>query len=735
MRCAQHADPMTHSNPTWSPEEPSYGACEALSALTRAAGSGPAFYAETPLRSGAEGSVPLGALDWLVLAASDHSVRLEVVEAGAGEWPEWLRGDVPLLAALEATDQRPALWLLLERSGEDSARITLFGDGEPEVNEVALTDLESWAASFGLNPDQRLRFASVSSEPEQSIAGGTSNGERLAPLRRLLQLIRADRKDLVAIVLFAVVVGVLMLSTPIAVQSLVNTVALGANVPNLVLVVLLLLIGLAAAGVLRALQTWIVELLQRRLFVRVVADLAARLPRVALGEGSHRFGPELVNRYFDLMNIQKQGSFLLLEGLTLLLSVMVGLLVLAVYHPLLLAFDIVLVAVIALIALGPMRRGMKTAIKESSVKYEVAAWLEELARNPLLFKSSGAMKLVYERTDALAREWVERRSQHFGVVFFQSVSAIALQVFASVLLLGIGGLLVIQGSLTLGQLVAAELIVTTVVGSVASIGKYLEAFYDLVAATDKLGYLLDVPLEREGGEHHLPAVECPGSQLELRGVRWTPEGSRQVFAGVDLDVGAGERVGISGPSGSGKSSLLRMIWGLRLPSEGSIRLDGRDLRSLSLESLRRTVSLVDPAELYDDTVAENVRLGRPFVSDEDVRRALRDVGLLEELSYLPDGIQTRLGVDGVPLSMNERARVQVARAIAGRPRLLLVTDLFGGLPKELRTSLMDLLFAESAPWTLLIASNDPEVLDRCNRSFSLASGRLEVRQPITSASA
>ncbi|MHC4378243.1 MAG: ATP-binding cassette domain-containing protein, partial [Planctomycetota bacterium] len=430
---------MTEPTPRPAAQEPFEGACEALSALTRAAGSGPTFDPGTPLRTGEQGAVPLGALDWLVLAASDHSVPLEVIEAGAGEWPEWLRGDVPLLAALEPTEETPARWLLLERTDLVTARVRLFGTGEPEVSEVPLAELEAWVEHIGLEPGQRLRLAAVSSEPERSIAGGTSDGERLGPVRRLLMLIQPDRKDLLAVVLFAMVVGVLMLSTPIAVQSLVNTVALGANVPNLVLVVLLLGIGLAAAGVLRALQTWIVELLQRRLFVRVVADLAARLPRVALGEGSHRFGPELVNRYFDLMNIQKQGSFLLLEGLSLLLSVFVGLLVLAVYHPLLLAFDIVLIGVIALIALGPMRRGMQTAIKESSVKYEVAAWLEELARNPLLFKSSGAMKLVYEHTDSLAREWVERRSQHFGVVFFQGVSAIALQVGASVLLLGIGG--------------------------------------------------------------------------------------------------------------------------------------------------------------------------------------------------------------------------------------------------------------------------------------------------------
>lgn len=712
------------------------GVESALTALLRASGSVSKLSPGLEIDGESKGpGLPLDDMDWLVHAAERQGLTLETIEAKVDEAGEWLRGDVPLLTVAEDPEGGTPRWILFEPSGPDVFQSEIHAGAEPTMERLDLAELSGWAVSVGLPADSRLRFVTVSSVGVPAIAGATSEGERLGPVKRLLQLVQPDRKDLFAVALFAVVVGVLLLSTPIAVQALVNFVALGAAVPSLLVVVLLLLLGLAAAGVLRAMQTWIVELLQRRLFVRVVADLAARLPRVEMGEGAHRYGPELVNRYFDLMNIQKQGSFLLLEGLSLLLSVLVGLLVLAVYHPLLLAFDIVLIAVIALISLGPMRRGMRTAVAESSAKYEVAAWLEELARNPLLFKSTGAMKLVYERTDDLARQWVDRRTEHFGVVFLQSVSAIALQVIASVLLLGIGGLLVIQGSLTLGQLVAAELIVTLVVGSVASIGKYLEAFYDLVAASDKLGYLLDVPVERSGGEHHLPPPNQGGSRLEVRDLCWTPEGSRQVFSGVDLEVGEGERIGLSGPSGSGKSSLLRMIWGLRQPSSGAIRIDGRDLRALSLDSLRRSVGLVDPAELFDDTVAENVRLGRSFVSDEDVREALRRVGLLDDLSYLPKGIHTRLGVDGLPLSLNERARVQVARAIAGRPRLLLVTDLFGGLPQTLRGQLMDELFSPEAPWTLLIASNDSDVLDRCRRSFVLDGGALRERSAPTTTSA
>ena len=490
------------------------------------------------------------------------------------------------------------------------------------------------------------------------------------------------------------------------------------------MVVALLFLGLCCAAVLSGLQTWIVEILQRRVFVRTVADLSARLPRVALGAGAERYGPELVNRFFDLETIQKRGSFLLLDGLSVLLSVLVGLIVLAFYHPLLLAFDILLLAVIALIVLGPVRRGIATAKAESAAKFEVAAWLEEIARNPVLFKSSGVMKSVFERSDRLARTYVERRSAHFRIAFGQGVAALALQVVASTALLGIGGLLVINGSLTLGQLVAAELILTLVVSSVAKMGKHLEAFYDLMAATDKVGILLDLPVERSTGEHHLPTAGAAGADVQLRSVGWTPPGAAPLFANVSLAVSPGERVGIRGPSGSGKSTLLQLIWGLRPPSSGAIRVDGRDLRELSFESLRRTAALIDRVELFDGTVRENVHLARPFVSDEDVRVALRAVGLLDDLARLPEGVDSRLMVDGRPLSTGQLVRLQVARAIASRPRLLLVSDFFEELEEGEREQVFDVLFDPQAPWTLVFVSNAAEALERCGRSFVLDGGTL-----------
>ncbi len=550
-------------------------------------------------------------------------------------------------------------------------------------------------------------------------------GSPPSPWTRLLTLLRPDRRDLVAVVLFALVIGVLLLATPVAVQAVVNFVAQGGALPPLIVVVGLLFFGLGVANLLQALQIWTVEILQRRLFVRAVAQLAERLPRAALGRAGRRYGPELVNRYFDLETIQKRGSFLLLNGLSLLLSVLTGLVLLAFYHPLLLAFDLLILAAILLVVLGPIRRGIASAKAESQAKYEMAAWLEEVAENPLMFKASGAGESVAERSDRLARNYLERRGAHFRIAFGQGVAALALQVLASTALLGIGGLLVIRGSLTLGQLVAAELVLTLVLTSAAKLGKHLEAFYDLMAATDKLGQLLDVPVERDGGAELEPAAQGGGARLELRAVGWEDPTTGTRLAGVDLALEPGERLGICGPSGAGKSALLRLIWGIEEPVAGSIRLDGRDIKELSLASLRRHVSLIDRIEVLDQSVRDNVTLARPDVDDAGLRRALDAVGLYDELSMLPDGLETVLAVDGSPLSAGQLARLEVARAIAARPRLLLVSDLFESLGSREREQVYNTLFEADAPWSLVFVSNSERVLGRCRRTSQLSDGRLE----------
>ncbi|MEZ6085762.1 MAG: hypothetical protein R3E58_17875 [Phycisphaerae bacterium] len=266
------------------------------------------------------------------------------------------------------------------------------------------------------------------------------------PMRRLLQLLKPERRELAIVVAFAIGVGVLTLATPVAVQSLVNIVSFGGLTQPLLILAILLLAFLSLAGTIRAFKVYIVELMQRRLFVRVVTDLGFRLPRVRVESFDRNHGPELVNRFFDVLTVQKVGATLLLDGVAVVLQTVIGLLILAFYHPFLLAFDVVLIAGIAIILFIMGRAAIRTAIDESK-PHAVAASLEEIARSPLSFKQVGGPDLAQSRADALAVEYVEARQRHYRVVFRQIVGSLA-QALAATALLSLGGWLVINGQLT-----------------------------------------------------------------------------------------------------------------------------------------------------------------------------------------------------------------------------------------------------------------------------------------------
>ncbi|MFM7299365.1 MAG: ATP-binding cassette domain-containing protein, partial [Planctomycetota bacterium] len=330
----------------------------------------------------------------------------------------------------------------------------------------------------------------------------------------------------------------------------------------------------------------------------------------------------------------------------------------------------------------------------------------------------------YERTDRLAADYVARRKDHFRAIFSQTLGALGLRAIASTSLLAIGGWLVIQGELSLGQLVAAEIVVSIVVDATAKLDKHLEKFYVVMAATDKLGHLLDLPLEGRTGEHHEPAQGAQGVSLALRDVA-VERGGRGLFRGLSLELPAGGSLCVQGPAGGGKSTLVQLLWALRSPSTGSVQLDGRDMRELSTETVRTLVGVVTGQEFLEASVRDNVRLGRAAIGDDDVRAALATVELLDEVSGLSAGLETELDHEGHPLSETQSRRVLLARAIAARPSLLVVDEFLDSLPRERRLALLERLLDRERRWTLVVVSDDPEVARRCTHVLRLPEARVE----------
>ena len=541
--------------------------------------------------------------------------------------------------------------------------------------------------------------------------------QKVSATHLMVSLLGSEKKEIGIILTYGLGVGILSLAVPVGVQTLVNTIGFGAINQPVLFLVFAVFLGLAAAGFLRGIQVLMVELLQKRFFTVVALELAYRIPRVKIETRSQQKFPELVNRFFDVLTVQKSGATLLLEGFALALQIILGLLLLAFYHWFLLAFAILLVIGVSIILFVLGRGAVDTAIEESVQKYRVAAWLEELAARPLLFRSADARELALQRADEVVGAYLNARAEHFRILLRQVIGSLTLQAIASSGLLGIGAWLVVRNQLTLGQLVAAEIVVTTALGSLAKFQKHLEAFYDLVAALDKLEGLMDLPLEREV-EERLPVTSGPVG-IELRSVGFEYEEGEPFLSEVSFKVDPGNRVAILGSNASGKSTLVDLIYGIKEPSRGTLVLDGRDYRDISPETLRDQITLIRGVELLPDSIFENVRAGRQHLNTDDVRIALEQAGILEEVQALEEGMQTQLGSDGSPLSVTQARALVLARAIVGKPRLLLVDESLDELDEQSREAALRVLMDDDAPWTLILSTNDNELAKRFERTVSL----------------
>ena len=660
------------------------------------------------------------AATWLprLVRAGEHvGLRVVAFEASPRALIDQGARQGTIATCLPAANAAPA-WLVIDGWLGSRARI----DGSAAPQPGGWVDADTLARLLGL-ADADAPALWILAEPVAPAAAlKDTHGHAVTPAARLRGLMRLESRDLWAVVVYAIGVGIFTLATPIAVQALVNTVAFGAILQPLVVLTILLLAGLNLASGLQALQFWVVEILQQRLLARIVSDLGHRLPRLHTSALDDAYGPVLVNRFYDVVTLQKATASLLLGGLSVALQAAIGMAVLAFYHPLLLTFDIFLLGSVLVIILGFGRAAVRTSIDESKAKHNLAAWLQELARAPIAFKRAGGPAFGLQRADDLTRRYLDARRLHFRFLFRQVLGSLGLQATASAVLLGLGGWLVIERQLTLGQLVAAELIVSTVVSAIAKFGKHLEAYYDMVAAVEKLGSLADLPLEQDRGEATPPT---PGpAALHLEGVALTLPGGPPVLRGLDLDLQIGEKIAITGPSASGKSSLAALLYGLRDPTAGRIHLDSVDLRDLALASLRRDVALVGPIEIFAGTILDNVRMARRDIPRAEVRRILEALGLRGALERLSDDLDARIQVGGRPLARSEAARLCLARALLARPRLLVVDDALDGLDDDALERALDLIFAADAPWSAILLTRSTRALARSDRALELRDGAL-----------
>lgn len=507
-----------------------------------------------------------------------------------------------------------------------------------------------------------------------------------SPWRRLWAWMDIERQDLWTSVAYATAVGLLTLASPLAVQSLFNNVAFGTLTQPLLVLSVILAVALGISAFFNGLQLLLVEHIGRRVFLRTAMDFATRLPLVRSRLGTKDLD-ELSNRFIDVVLIEKATAKIVFDGVTATLQISVGLMLLAVYHPYLLAFDLLLIAAMLFIIFVMGRGAVPTAIQESKKKYVLFAWLQDVAKNTLSFRSSRGVDYAAKRTTELAETWLGARQKHFGIFFRQVVGMYTVQVAATTLLLALGGLLVLDQQLSLGQLVAAELMIALTVGSLTKIGSLFKDVYDLIAALDKVGNVLDLETQDLDGEEL--SDDDRGIALEVR------------MAELDLELAAGEKKLLCATE---RPQSLSVIDGLIAPStqpRGTLRIEEIDAHDLAVDSLHEQVMVLRPGSLFPGSVRDNVTLGDRVVDRSTVSQSLAVAGIEETVERLSEGMATTINRVGYPLHPNDQARLLLARAFALRPRLLIVDRVFDALGVKERESIIEKLFGEEMPWTVL----------------------------------
>ncbi len=558
-----------------------------------------------------------------------------------------------------------------------------------------------------------------------------SSEASLSPAQRFWRLLKPDHREITNVYVYSIFNGLVNLSLPLGIQAIINLIQGGQVSTSWVVLVVFVVLGVAITGILQIFQLRIDENLQQKILSRAAFEFAYRIPRIRMEALYRHYAPELMNRFFDTVSVQKGLSKILIEFSSAALQVVFGLILLSFYHPFFILFSLLLVLLILAIFWFTAKRGMRTSLEESKYKYQVAHWLEEVARTHTTFKLAGASDLAMQRTDGHVGDYLKARQKHFGVLLQQYSLMVVFQVLVATGLLAIGGILVMEQQMNIGQFVAAEIIILMVMASVKKLILTLQTIYDVLTALEKIGQVTDLELEPVGGGEFTSKGPAKGMTVELHKLSFKYPGQQQAaIREVSLTIPAGERLLITGANGVGKSTLLNLLAGLYQLHDGSLSYNGLSATSLNSDSLRAHIGDCLAQELlFEGSLLDNITMGREGATFENVKWAVGKLKLDDFVNSLPQGYNTLLDPVGKSLPRSIIQKLLLARSIADKPALLLLENVFEHIEASDRREIIDFITSKDHGWTLVTTSYDPYLAGKCDRIAIMEAGKITAHGP------
>ncbi len=546
----------------------------------------------------------------------------------------------------------------------------------------------------------------------------------MTPLKRFYNLLQLDKKDVAQIFFYAIFAGLISLSLPLGIQAIINFIQSGHASVSWIVLIIIVIIGVALVGILSLMQLRITENLQQKIFVRSSFEFATRLPKIKFEALYNSYPPEIANRFFDTLTIQKGTSKLLIDFSAALLQIAFGIILLSLYHPFFIVFGILLFFLLYFIFKFSYRSGLETSLKESKFKYKVASWLQEIARNNSSFRNDLNYNYALQKNDAIVSGYLDYREKHFNVIKKQFIQLIGFKVLITASLLLIGGYLVLSQEMNIGQFVAAEIIILLVINSVEKIILGLETFYDVLTATEKIGQVTDLEIEEETSE---PYDNCYSNiSLETENLTFRfPDSKQKSLNEIDLKIDQGEHIFLEGKNGSGKTTLIRILSGLLQPTGGAFYINDDTFKKINLKQYRSQIGCIIHGETpFEGTILNNITFNDKSVSSEDLKWAITGLQLNDLIKSLPKGLDTAIFPEAKQLSSSNVKKILLARSIIHKPKILFYEDPTDMMDENVAKEIIDFLTAKEHNWTIIVSSKNPYWKTKSDRIITMQDGKI-----------
>lgn len=540
------------------------------------------------------------------------------------------------------------------------------------------------------------------------------------PVTRFWNLLRQYKPELRQIYTYAVFNGIVNLTLPLGIQAIINYIQTGELTSSWIVLVCFVLIGIAVTGIFQVLQLRIVENIQQDLFTRSAFEFAYRIPKITFLQLDKIHAPELVNRAFDTLTIQKGLPKILIDFSLAVFQIAFGLMLLAIYSPYFIILAVALVFILWLIFKVTGPRGLTTSLKESKYKYRLVHWLEEIARVNRSFKLYASTNFHLNKTDDIVVDYLTYREGHFRVLISQFRLFVGFKVIVAAGLLLLGGYLVFEEQMNIGQFVAAEIIIILIINSVEKVIRVIDTIYDVLTALEKIGYVTDLQLDENKGNAVVSATG--GLSVKAIDIQFGfPDGKKNIINDLSFSILANERVLLTGKSGSGKTLLMHILAGIYPIEEGELFINDIPLSNYHKDRLYHQLGISFPTnQIFEGTLRENITMGRS-ITDAALVEITQVLQLNDYLAHRQQGIDSLVASGGRRLPRSIIQKLLIARIIIGKPKLLLLEDPLQFVEESEKKRIIDYIMSPERNWTVIVISDFFYWEEKCTQILDLSS--------------